>query len=51
MSVTRRIVLVYYCTPEFLWQDINPKRQHFMAGVVNFVRLSVTVGKPGRMFM
>ena len=51
MSVTRRIVLGYYCTPEFLWQDINPKRQHFMAGVVNFVRLSVTVGKPGRMFM
>ena len=51
ISLTRRMVLGYYCTPEFVWQDTNPKRHHFMAGVVNFARLSVTVGKPGRMFM
>lgn len=51
MSLTRRMILAYYCTPQFVWQEINPKRADYMAGVVNFLRLSVTVGKPGRMFM
>ena len=51
IGITRRLILSYYCTPEFIWQDCNPGRPSFMGGVVNFLRLNVTVGKPGRMFM
>ena len=51
IGITRRLVLSYFCTPEFIWQDSNPGKPSFMGGVVNFLRLNVTVGKPGRMFM
>jgi len=51
IGVTKRMILTYYCTPEFIWQDFNPNKPEFIGGVVNFLRLSVTLGKPGRMFM
>ena len=51
LGLTRSLVLTYYCTPEFIWQTINSGKPEFIAGVVNFVRLSLTVGKPARMFM
>ena len=51
IGLTKRMILTYYCTPEFIWQDFNPNKPEFIGGVVNFLRLSVTVGKPGRMFM
>ena len=51
IGITRRLILSYFCTPEFIWQDSNPGKPSFMGGVVNFLRLNVTVGKPGRMFM
>lgn len=51
VMLTRRLILTYYCTPRFIWQDINPNRPEFMGSVVNFARLSVTVGTPGRMFL
>jgi hypothetical protein len=51
IGITRRLILSYFCTPEFIWQDCNPGKPSFMGGVVNFLRLNVTVGKPGRMFM
>ena len=51
ISLTKRIIFSYYCTPTFLWQDINPTRKHYMSGVVNFFRVNCTVGKPGRTFM
>ena len=51
IGITRRLILSYFCTPEFIWQNNNPDKPSFMGGVVNFLRLNVTVGKPGRMFM
>lgn len=51
IGITRRLILSYFCTPEFIWQDCNPDKPSYMGGVVNFLRLNVTVGKPGRMFM
>lgn len=51
IGITRRLILSYFCTPEFIWQDNNSGKPSFMGGVVNFLRLNVTVGKPGRMFM
>ena len=51
IGITRRLILSYFCTPEFIWQESNPGKPSFMGGVVNFLRLNVTVGKPGRMFM
>ncbi|MBR4809975.1 MAG: hypothetical protein IK031_06825 [Bacteroidales bacterium] len=51
LGLTKRLVLTYYCTPEFIWQNINADKPEFIAGVVNFLRLSLTVGQPARMFM
>lgn len=51
VNITRRMVLTYYCTPQFIWQDFQPDKPSFMGGVVNYLRLSVTVGKPTRMFL
>ena len=51
LSITRRMVLTYYCTPQFIWQDFNADKPSYIGGVVNYLRLSVTVGKPARMFL
>ena len=51
IGLTKRMILTYYCTPEFIWQDFNNSKPEYIGGLVNFLRLSVTVGKPGRMFM
>lgn len=51
LNITRRMVLTYYCTPQFVWQDFRPDSPSFIGGVVNYLRLSVTVGKPTRMFL
>jgi hypothetical protein len=51
MNITKRLVLTYYCTPEFDEQHLNPSRPAKINGVVNFFRLSLTVGNPGRMYM
>ena len=51
LSITRRMVLTYYCTPQFIWQDFNADKPSYIGGVVNYLRLSVTVGKPVRMFL
>lgn len=51
INITRRMVLTYNCTPQFIWQDFNPSRPHFVGGMVNYLRLSVTVGKPTRMLL
>ena len=51
IGLTKRMILTYYCTPEFIWQNFNNNKPEYIGGVVNFLRLSVTVGKPGRMFM
>ena len=51
VNITRRMVLTYYCTPQFIWQDFKPDKPSFIGGVVNYLRLSVTVGKPTRMFL
>ena len=50
-SLTRRVVLTYNCTPQFIWQDFNPSKPSYVGGVVNFLRLSVVVGKVGRLYM
>ena len=50
-SLTRRVVLTYNCTPQFIWQKFNPSKPNYMGGVVNFLRLSVVVGKVGRLYM
>lgn len=51
LNITRRLVLTYYCTPQFVWQDFDSEKPGYMGGVVNFLRLSVTVGAPKRMFL
>lgn len=51
VNITRRLVLTYYCTPQFIWQYYNADKPSYTGGVVNFLRLSVTVGKPSRMFL
>ncbi|WP_242385419.1 hypothetical protein [Phocaeicola sartorii] len=51
VSFTRRMVLTYYCTPQFIWQDFNEGKPSYIGGVVNFLRLSITVGRPSRMFL
>ena len=50
-SLTRRVVLTYNCTPQFIWQDFNPSKPSYMGGVVNFLRLSVVVGRVGRLYL
>lgn len=51
LNITRRMVLTYYCTPQFIWQDFNKTSPSYISGVANFLRLSVTVGNPTRMFL
>ena len=51
MALTRYMILTYYCTPEFIWQDFNDNKPQFIGGVTNFIRLSVVIGKPARLFM
>lgn len=51
LNLTRRMVLTYYCTPQFVWQKFNPDYPSYIGGVVNYLRLSVTVGQPKRMFL
>jgi len=51
MNITKRLVLTYYCTPEFIDQTLNANKPQKVNGVVNFVRFSLTVGNPGRMYM
>ena len=51
INITRRMVLTYYCTPQFVWQKFNIEQPDYIGGVVNYLRLSVTVGKPARMFL
>lgn len=51
MNLTKRLILTYYCTPEFIDQSFNPNKPSKVSGVVNFFRLSLMVGNPGRMYM
>lgn len=51
VNLTNRMVLTYYCTPQFIWQNFNTDYPSYIGGVVNYLRLSVTVGKPTRMFL
>lgn len=51
VNLTNRMVLTYYCTPQFIWQNFNDDYQSYIGGVVNYLRLSITVGKPTRMFL
>lgn len=51
INITKRMVLTYYCTPQFIWQDYNDERTSYIGGLSQFLRLSVTVGKPTRMFL
>lgn len=51
LNLTRRMILTYYCTPQFVWQDFNETGPSYIGGVINYLRLSVTVGKPSRMFL
>lgn len=51
LNLTRRMILTYYCTPQFIWQNFNEASPSYIGGVVNYLRLSVTVGKPSRMFL
>lgn len=51
IGITRRLVLTYYCTPQFVWQYTNPDKPSFVGGITNFLRLSLTIGKPARTFM
>lgn len=51
VNLTKRMVLTYYCTPQFIWQNFNMEHPSYIGGVVNYLRLSVTVGKPARMFL
>jgi len=51
VNLTRRLVLTYYCTPEFIWQDTNHNKPRYIGGVSNFFRLTLTLGKPARMFL
>lgn len=51
VNLTKRMVLTYYCTPQFIWQNFNTEHPSYIGGVVNYLRLSVTVGKPTRMFL
>ncbi|MBU3837091.1 MAG: hypothetical protein H9777_01930 [Candidatus Phocaeicola faecigallinarum] len=51
VNLTRRMVLTYYCTPQFIWQDFNLGTTSYIGGMVNYLRLSVTVGRPARMFL
>ena len=50
-SLTRRLVLTYNCTPQFIWQKFNPDKPSYVGGAVHFVRLSIVVGKVGRLYM
>lgn len=50
-NITRRMVLTYYCTPQFIWQDFNEEKPSYIGGMVNYLRLSVTLGQPSRMFL
>ncbi|MCR4558498.1 MAG: hypothetical protein K5685_00285 [Bacteroidales bacterium] len=51
INLTKRLVLTYYCTPEFVDQSFNKMKPEKVSGVVNFFRLSVTAGSPGRLYM
>lgn len=51
LNITRRMILTYYCTPQFIWQNFNNTKPSYIGGVVNYLRLSVTVGSPSRMFL
>lgn len=51
VNLTRRLVLTYYCVPEFIWQDTNHNKPRYIGGVSNFFRLTLTLGKPARMFL
>lgn len=51
LNLTRRMILTYYCTPQFVWQSFNETGISHVGGVINYLRLSVTVGKPSRMFI
>jgi hypothetical protein len=51
IGITRRMVLTYYCTPQFIWQNFNADKPSYIRGIINFLRLSITVGKPSRMFL
>ena len=51
MALTRRMILTYYCTPAFIWQNYNENKPKYIGGVVNFLRLSIVVGNPARLFM
>lgn len=51
VNITKRMVLTYNCTPQFIWQDFNKDTPSYMGGMVNYFRLSVTIGKPSRMFL
>ena len=51
MNLTKRLILTYYCTPEFIDQSFNPNKPSKVNAVVNFFRLSLMVGNPGRMYM
>ena len=50
-SLTRRVVLMYYCTAQNINQKINETKPEHMSGVVHFARLMVVVGKVGRLYM
>lgn len=51
LNITKRMVLTYYCTPQFIWQKFNETSPSYIGGMVNYLRLSVTVGSPSRMFL
>lgn len=51
VNITRRMVLTYFCTPQFVWQDFSVDHPRYTGGVVNYLRLSVTIGSPKRMFL
>ena len=50
-SLTPRLTLTYQCTPQFVWQNFDLEKPAFVGGAVHFVRLSVVVGKVGRLYM
>lgn len=50
-SLTRRVVLTYYCVAQNINQKINETKPEHMSGVVHFARLMVVVGKVGRLYM
>lgn len=49
LSLTRRLLLTYYCTPQVIKQQTVDKTTGDYSACGNFLRLSVLVGKPVRM--